>query len=130
MYPLVHGLVIDRIPVTVTCPVLKIAPQPHYRGWPTPVTDADRVQAHRANALFDAHRDNPEFGYRVLVDEARLGPVDGRPDSVADLLLERLVVGVRQETWPQRQARVRQAAVTVPVAMSNATNNVVVPCRR
>jgi putative transposase len=27
--------------------------------------------AHRANALFDAHRDDPEFGYRLLADEAR-----------------------------------------------------------
>ncbi len=29
------------------------------------------VRAYRANALFDAHRDDPEFGYRLLVDEAR-----------------------------------------------------------
>jgi putative transposase len=29
------------------------------------------VQAYRANALFDAHRDDPEFGHRLLVDEAR-----------------------------------------------------------
>ena len=36
-----------------------------------PVTDAEYVQAHRANALFDAHRDDPEFGYRYLVEEAR-----------------------------------------------------------
>lgn len=40
------------IPVTVTCRVLKIA-------------------RHGANALFGAHRDDPEFGYRFLVDEAR-----------------------------------------------------------
>ena len=24
------------------------------------------IQAHRVNALFDAHRDDPEFGYRYL----------------------------------------------------------------
>ena len=35
------------------------------------VTDAEYVEAHRANALFDAHRDDPEFGYRYLVEEAR-----------------------------------------------------------
>jgi transposase InsO family protein len=29
------------------------------------------VEAHLANALFDAHRDDPEFGYRFLVDEIR-----------------------------------------------------------
>jgi putative transposase len=29
------------------------------------------VEAYRANALFDAHRDDPEFGHRLLADEAR-----------------------------------------------------------
>jgi hypothetical protein len=33
------------------------------------VTELER--AHRANALFDAHRDDPQFGYRFLADEAR-----------------------------------------------------------
>jgi len=33
-------------------------------------TDADWVQAHRANALFDAHREDLEVGYRLLADEA------------------------------------------------------------
>ncbi|VBA59050.1 hypothetical protein LAUMK41_03289 [Mycobacterium attenuatum] len=28
------------------------------------------LRPYRANALFDAHRDDPEFGYRFLVDEA------------------------------------------------------------
>ncbi|WP_170307635.1 DDE-type integrase/transposase/recombinase, partial [Janibacter terrae] len=60
-----------RVPVTVTCRVLKIARQPYYRWLANPVTDAELEQAYRANALFDAHRDDPEFGYRFLVDEAR-----------------------------------------------------------
>jgi transposase InsO family protein len=71
MYPLVRELAVDGIPVTVTCRVLKIARQPYYRWLADPVTDAEWVAAHRANALFDAHRDDPEFGYRFLVDEAR-----------------------------------------------------------
>lgn len=29
------------------------------------------MEAYRANALFDAHKDDPEFGYRLLADEAR-----------------------------------------------------------
>jgi len=33
--------------------------------------DAPSRGAHRANTLFDAHRDDPEFGYRFLVEEAR-----------------------------------------------------------
>jgi hypothetical protein len=37
-----------------------------------PVSDAELHEAHLANALFDAHRDDPEFGYRFLADEARL----------------------------------------------------------
>ena len=71
MYPLVRELAADGIPVTVTCRVLKIARQPYYRWLASPVTDAELEQAYRANALFDAHRDDPEFGYRFLVDEAR-----------------------------------------------------------
>jgi transposase InsO family protein len=71
MYPLVRELAVDGIPVTVTGRVLKIARQPYYRWLANPVTDAEWVEAHRANALFDAHRDDPEFGYRFLADEAR-----------------------------------------------------------
>jgi putative transposase len=71
MYPLVRELAGDGIPVTVTCRVLKIARQPYYRWLARPVTDAELTAAHRANALFDAHCDDPEFGYRFLVDEAR-----------------------------------------------------------
>jgi putative transposase len=70
-YPLVRDLAADGIPVTVTCRVLKIARQPYYRWLGRPVTDAECERAHRANALFDAHRDDPEFGYRYLLDEAR-----------------------------------------------------------
>jgi transposase InsO family protein len=59
------------VPVTVTCRVLKLARQPYYRWLDKPVADATLEQAHRANALFDAHREDPEFGYRFLADEAR-----------------------------------------------------------
>ena len=66
-----NELAADGIPVAVTCRVLKLARQPYYRWLADPVTDAELVEAYRANALFDAHRDDPEFGYRFLVDEAR-----------------------------------------------------------
>ena len=65
-----NELAADGIPVAVTCRVLKLARQPYYRWLANPVTDAEYLEAHRANALFDAHRDDPEFGYRYLVDEA------------------------------------------------------------
>jgi len=71
MYPLVRELAEDGIPVTVTCRVLKIARQPYYRWLVAPVTDAELEEAYRANALFDAHREAPEFGYRLLFYEAR-----------------------------------------------------------
>lgn len=71
MYPLVRELAGDGIPVAVTCRVLKLARQPYYRWLAAPVTDAEITAAYRANALFDAHRDDPEFGYRFLLDEAR-----------------------------------------------------------
>ena len=63
-------LAADGIPVTVTCRVLKLARQPYYRWLANPVTESELVQAYRANALFDAHGDDPEFGYRFLADEA------------------------------------------------------------
>jgi transposase InsO family protein len=71
MYPLVTELAADGIPVAVTCRVLKLSRQPYYRWLRNPITTAEWVQAHRANALYDAHRDDPEFGHRLLADEAR-----------------------------------------------------------
>ena len=75
MYPLVRDLAAAgaplRVPVAVTCRVLNLARQPYYRWLASPVTDAEREEAYRANALFDAHIDDLEFGYRLLVDEAR-----------------------------------------------------------
>ncbi|REJ07111.1 IS3 family transposase, partial [Microbacterium bovistercoris] len=70
-YPLVTELAAAGIPVVVTCRVLKLSRQPYYRWLKSPVTDAELVEAYRANALFDAHRDDPEFGHRLLADEAR-----------------------------------------------------------
>ena len=43
-------------------------------GWPRRTVIAHL--ARNADALFDAHRDDPEFGYRLLVDEAA---ANGRP---------------------------------------------------
>ena len=70
----------------MTCRVLKIARALSYRWLEQPVTPSDLEQAYRANALFDAHKDDPEFGYRLLIDEARRRRADGGADRVADLL--------------------------------------------
>jgi len=71
MFPLVCDLADDGIPVTVTCGVLKLCRQQDYRWLAEPVTDAALAEAYLANARFDAHRDDPEFGYRFLADEVR-----------------------------------------------------------
>jgi len=55
----------------VTCRVLKLSRQPYYRWLADPVTPSEVMEAYRADALFDAHRDDPEFGHRLLADEAR-----------------------------------------------------------
>jgi putative transposase len=70
-YPLVRELAADGVPVTVTCRVLCLARQPYYRWLAAPVTDGELDEAHTANAILDAHRDDPEFGYRFLADEVR-----------------------------------------------------------
>ncbi|MFD7980913.1 IS3 family transposase [Streptomyces sp. NPDC059071] len=71
IYPLVKELAGDGVPVSVTCRVLKLARQPYYRWLDKSVADAVLAEAYRANALFDAHHEDPEFGYRLLADEAR-----------------------------------------------------------
>lgn len=76
MYPLVRELADDGIPVTVSCRVLKLARAAYYRWRNAPFTDGQLEEAWLANAIFDAHRDDPEFGYRFLADEVRLAGHD------------------------------------------------------
>ena len=59
----------DGIPVAVSLRVLKLSRQPDYRWRKQQVTESELVEAYRANALFDAHLDDPEFGYRFLAGE-------------------------------------------------------------
>jgi putative transposase len=66
----VRELAADGVPVAVACRVLKLSRQHYYRWLSQPVTGAELAAAYRANALFDAHRDDPEFGYRFLAGEA------------------------------------------------------------
>ena len=74
MFPLVRELAGKdarvRVPVSVACRVLKLCRAQYYRWLAAPVTASELVWAHRANALFDAHRDDPAFGYRYLHEEA------------------------------------------------------------
>ena len=97
MYPLVRELAVDGIPVVVSCRVLNLARQPYYRWLKSPFTDAQLDEAYLANAIHDAHLDDPEFGYRFLADEVRLVDHDvSGPGGLADLPGQPVVVGVRQ----------------------------------
>lgn len=58
-----------RVPVAVACRVLKLHRQHYYAWLANPVTDSELEEAYLANAIFDAHREDPEFGYRLLFDE-------------------------------------------------------------
>ena len=71
MYPLVRELAADGIPVAVSCRVLGLARQPYYRWLDEPIVASQLAEAYLANAVFDAHCDDPEFGYRFLADEVR-----------------------------------------------------------
>ena len=51
--------------------MLKLARQPYYSWLANPVSDSELVEAYRANALFDANQGAPEYGHRLLTDEAR-----------------------------------------------------------
>ena len=64
MFPLVGELAGDGVPVTVTCRVLKLCRRQYYRWIDCPVSRAELDEAWVANAIFDAHRDDPEFGHR------------------------------------------------------------------
>ncbi|NLA34508.1 MAG: IS3 family transposase [Actinobacteria bacterium] len=71
MFPLVSDLAAEGIAVTLTCRVLKLCRQHYYRWLKEPVTEREREHAELTNAIFNAHRDDPEFGYRFLCNEIR-----------------------------------------------------------
>jgi len=82
MFPLVRELADDGVPVAVTCRVLKLCRQQYYRWRDEPITDAELEEAWLATAIFDAHQDDPEFGYRFLADEVRAGAHPNVSDRV------------------------------------------------
>jgi len=71
MYPLVLELAVDGVPVTVTCRVLGFSKQAFYQWRASPVSQRDWDDAHLTNAAWDAHHDDPTFGYRFIADELR-----------------------------------------------------------
>ena len=69
MYPLVRDLAAEGFPVRLTCGLLGFSAQAYYAWRKNPVSARDWHDAHLINALIDAHRDDPAFGYRFLSDE-------------------------------------------------------------
>ena len=61
----------DGIPVAVSCRVLKLTRAPYYRWLREPVGASEKLRRERVAALQEAHGEDPEFGYRLLADEAR-----------------------------------------------------------
>ena len=58
-----------RVPVAVTCRVLKISGQACYQWLTDPVCKRDFDDAHAINALRQLHKDDPTLGDRFLTDE-------------------------------------------------------------
>lgn len=68
-YPLVRDLAAEGFDVRLACGVLGFSTQGYYRWLASPVSRRDLEDAYLTNALVDAHRDDPAFGYRFLADE-------------------------------------------------------------
>ena len=58
-----------RVPVAVACGVLKLSRQGYYQWLAEPLCQRDWDDAHLINAAFDAHAEDPGFGYRFIADE-------------------------------------------------------------
>jgi hypothetical protein len=95
----------DGIPVTVSCRVLQFARAAHHRWLNAPFTDDQLGEAWLANAIFDAHRDDPEFGYRFLADEPR----QGDHSDVPVLVVWRICL---EHGWGSRQTQASSGAQT------------------
>ena len=68
-FPLVQELAAEGIPVRLTCGVLGFSPQAFYKWRSRPCSERDLDDARLVNAIVDVHRDDPEFGYRLIADE-------------------------------------------------------------
>ena len=68
-FPLVRDLAAEGFGVRLACGVLGFSAQAYYAWVRDPVSDRDWHDAHVIDALIDAHRDDPAFGYRLLADE-------------------------------------------------------------
>jgi transposase InsO family protein len=68
-YPLVRDLAAKGFDVRLTCGVLGFSRQAYYAWVKRPISPRELEEAYLTDALVDAHRDDPAFGYRFLADE-------------------------------------------------------------
>ncbi|MFI7088524.1 IS3 family transposase [Streptomyces anulatus] len=119
MYPLVRELATaaapHRVPVAVTCRVLKLARQPYYRWLDRPVTDTALAEAYPADALFDAHRDDPEFGHRFLLYEARAAGEPMAERTAWRICRDNRWWSLRQAAGPRQEHQGRSSGPRRPV---------------
>lgn len=85
-----RDLAASGIPAEVSLRVLGLGRSPYYRWLIEPITESELVDAYLANATFDAHRDDSEFGYGSSSRKSPLPVTCGPADSVADLLGQRV----------------------------------------
>ncbi|MFG1678300.1 hypothetical protein [Micromonospora sp. NPDC049282] len=85
-----------------------------HRWLARPVRDAELVAAYRANALVDAHRDDPKFGYRFLIDEAHEA---SDPTTVGSVVTSALA----DAALCQRQKRTFNATPANPIEAKAGT---------
>lgn len=57
------------MPAEISLRALGLGRSPYYRWLAQRVTDRELAEAYVADAVFDAHRDDPEFGHQVLFDK-------------------------------------------------------------
>lgn len=94
-----------RVPVTVTCRVLKFSTQAFYKWLANPICQRDWDDAHLINAVMDLHGDDPEFGYRLLTDELRINGFSVSENrGVAVVLSAADLQRAQPKAWSQPQA--------------------------
>ena len=85
----------------------------HYYAWlRRPVTDTEYDEAYAANAIFDAHREDPEFGYRLLHDAVTATGVEVSDRTVWKICSDNewwCVFGKKRRSRKARPARARRS---------------------
>lgn len=123
IYPLVQELAATgarvRVPVAVTCRVLRITKQGYYTWLRSGVSQRDWDDAHLANQAFDMHQEDPEYGYRQIAWELQAtGATTASERRVWRVCSEN---GIRQVLWARAGARAR-GGLRLPKTRSAGTS--------